>query len=155
MRLDFCRKGKQDRKCYHHYCQTADYKWHSPVEPVSEEGCSHGCNRSKRIWRCCEKLCFGTFEAHVADNGRHGEFQPVAGDSVGPEDDALEVELPVCQDLFQDRPVDHFLGFLLPVGIGVDGLHATKGDVAELEEFDLIRVEPFGAGWGVREEKEA
>lgn len=64
--------------------------------------------------------------------------------------------MPVCQDLFHDRPFDHFLGFLLPVIIViVDGLYAAKGDVAELEELGLIRIEPLGAGWGVGEEKEA
>lgn len=92
-------------------------------------------------------------KAHVADNGRHGEFEAVIRHGVGPEDDALEVELPVCNDLLQDIPVDFFLTGC--VGGFVGGFDAAIGDVAEFEEFRFFGREPFRSSGRVGEEEEA
>ena len=80
----------------------------------------------------------------------HGELQAIIRDRVGSEHQRLEVQLLVTQDLPKRLPV-MLLIFLAIVG----SLCAARGDVHELQEAGLIRLQPAGRGRRVGEKEKA
>lgn len=92
-------------------------------------------------------------KSHAADDGWHRKFQSVVGHGVRPEDDALQVELPVRDDLFDDGPVDPPL--LRIVALLRRGFDSSVGNVTEFQEAGFMRVKPFGASRRVGKGEEA
>lgn len=79
------------------------------------------------------------------------ELQPIIRDGVRPEDDCLQVELPVGDHLLENGPINERL---LLSGLSVCADAAIR-DVGEVEELGLLRGQPGGFGWRVCHEEEA
>ena len=126
-------------------------KGEAPLHFVRVEAGEHGGNGSADVgWRTQQLSC-SRFEAHAGDDGWDVELESVVRDDVRPENQCLQVELPVLDNFLENGPVELLL---LPVNLCI-GLDASSGDVRELEESRLVRLQPACSDRRVREHEES